>query len=522
MWQLKYNSGYSMFFEYPASESYKRLEYNVYVDDHLLHDNINSNTFSIFSPVNKRIEVRIESKNGIELQKIFELKDDNYFVNIKDYLIAVKEAEDISSKLQALILSLPSNTTLFFPAGKYNITSLILKSDLKVVFDSGVIFDVNTCREDFPIIPGMVENKKFNKEFCVSTWEGNPQACFSSIISGYNLDNVEIIGEATIEGNATDDNWYHDVRNKIYSWRPKTLFFNNCSNVTVHGINIFNSPSWTIHPFYCNNMAFYDVFIKNPKISPNTDGINPESCENVEINGCNFDLGDDCIAVKSGKLYMGLEHYKPTKNLKITNCKMEHGHGAIVLGSEISCGVQNLEISNCLFNDTDRGLRVKTRRGRGEKSVIDNVVFINIEMTDVRAPITINAFYRCDPDGDSDYVASKEPVASKEDTPILGSFQFDKINCYDAHHVICMAYGLPESYIKQVQISNSTFTFAKEPEAGHPLMMRDLEDKCEVPFELLNVESLVLENNKFLNTDKNKNSFTNVLMIKDENNEYCK
>lgn len=522
MWQLKYNSGYSLFYEFTESASYKRPKYSVYVNDALVHDNIESNTFSVFSSINEGLKVKIVSGLNVEYEQCIELEDTNYFVNVKDYLLAVEKNEDISSKLQALILSLPDNTTLFFANGTYKITSLILKSNLKIVFDSNVVFDVNTEREDFPILPGMIESKDFNKESCVSTWEGNPQSCFSSIISGYNLENVEIIGKATIQGNANDDNWYKDVRNKKYAWRPKTLFFNNCSNLVVHGLNIYNSPSWTVHPFYCNDIAFYDMFIKNPKISPNTDGINPESCSNIEINGCNFDLGDDCIAVKSGKLYMGLEHYKATENLKITNCKMEHGHGAIVLGSEISCGVQNLEISNCLFNDTDRGLRVKTRRGRGERSVIDNVVFKNIEMTDVRAPITINAFYRCDPDGDSDYVASREKVANKEDTPILGSFEFDNIICTDAHQVFCMAYGLPESYIKEIKIINSEFKFAIDPESGHPLMMRDLVDKSEIPFELLNVESLVLENNRFYNANYKKSSFENVKQVKDEKNEYCK
>lgn len=60
-------------------------------------------------------------------------------------------------------------------------------------------------------------------------------------------------------------------------------------------------PSWCIHPCFCSDLGIYDVEIINPEDSPNTDGINPESCEDVEIAGCHFSLGDDCIAIKSGK-----------------------------------------------------------------------------------------------------------------------------------------------------------------------------------------------------------------------------
>ena len=75
-----------------------------------------------------------------------------------------------------------------------------------------------------------------------------------------------------------------------------------------------------------------------------------------------FSLGDDCIAVKSGKIYMGKKHKTPSENIHIRQCLMENGHGAVTLGSEMAGGVVNLTVEDCIFRHTDRGLRIKTRR----------------------------------------------------------------------------------------------------------------------------------------------------------------
>ena len=105
----------------------------------------------------------------------------------------------------------------------------------------------------------------------------------------------------------------------------------------------------------------------------------------------------------------------------IRNCLLDKGHGGIVIGSEMSGGVKDMVVTQCLMDHTDRGLRVKTRRGRGNTAVIDGLVFRNVEMRHVLTPFVINMFYFCDPDGKSDYVQSHEPLPLDDATPRLGS-----------------------------------------------------------------------------------------------------
>lgn len=83
--------------------------------------------------------------------------------------------------------------------------------------------------------------------------------------------------------------------------------------MVLQGLKFCNSPSWTLHPYFSKGLRFLDLAVENPADSPNTDGLDPESCRDVEILGVRFSLGDDCIAVKSGKIYMGRKYKTPRR-----------------------------------------------------------------------------------------------------------------------------------------------------------------------------------------------------------------
>jgi polygalacturonase len=154
-----------------------------------------------------------------------------------------------------------------------------------------------------------------------------------------------------------------------------------CKNVLIAGITIINSPFWTVNPEFCENVTVTGVTINNPE-SPNTDGINPESCKYVHISNCHISVGDDCITIKSGKDIDGRKTAMPAQNYTITNCTMLSGHGGVVIGSEMSGDVRKISISNCIFDGTDRGIRIKTARGRGgivEEIRVDNIIMKNIK-----------------------------------------------------------------------------------------------------------------------------------------------
>ena len=167
---------------------------------------------------------------------------------------------------------------------------------------------------------------------------------------------------------------------------------------------------------------------------------------------------------------------------------MEFGHGAVVLGSEIGAGVRNLEISRCFFRGTDRGIRVKSRRGRGKNCVIDNAVFENIRMEGVLTPIAVNLWYNCcDPDRESEYVWSREKLPVDERTPRMGRFCFRNLECTGAEVAACYIDGLPEAPIEEVTLENIHVSFSPDAKPGIPIMENFAKERCRLGFYLDNV-----------------------------------
>lgn len=286
------------------------------------------------------------------------------------------------------------------------------------------------------------------------------------------------MGRGVIDGNARNSTWWENVKARTIG-RPRLVFFNHCENVLFHGILGRNSASWNFHPFFCKNVDFIDIAVEAPKDSPNTDGMDPESCDNVRCIGVRFSVGDDAIAIKSGKMYMGMKYQTPATNHLVRNCLMEYAHGAVVLGSEMSGGIRDLTVSQCLFSHTDRGLRIKTRRGRGKYAVIDGVEFSNIRMDNVMTPLVMNMYYFCDPDGKTEFVWSKEPHPVDDTTPYLGSFVFRDMVCTDCEWAAGYFYGLTEQPIGSVTIENVSFSFKEDASSGYPAMMSYIDEECK-------------------------------------------
>lgn len=424
----------------------------------------------------------------------FHTDHETYTLNVRDFGAKGDGVSNDTCHIQAAIMACPPDGRVYIPEGTYFITSLFLKSHLKIELGKGAVLKASVDRSDRPIIPGRIQSYDENSEYYLGTWEGNPLTMFSAPIHGMYVEDVVIYGQGILDGDADYNNWWKNVKVKNIAWRPRLIFLSHCKDVVIEGIQVQNSPSWTIHPFFSENLKFYNLNILNPKDSHNTDGLNPESCNNVEITGVYFSVGDDCIAIKSGKYYMGVTFKTPSQHITIRQCHMRDGHGSVTIGSEMAGGVKDITVKDCLFTDTDRGLRVKTRRGRGEDAVLDNITFSHIKMNGVLTPIAVNCFYFCDPDGHTTYVQSKEPMAVDERTPKVKGLYFKDLECRDCHFAATYIYGLPEQKIEQVEMENIEFHFAKEAQSGMPVMMDDLEAVSKMGVFINNVDILKMRN----------------------------
>ena len=379
--------------------------------------------------------------------------------------------------------------------GTYPVTNLFLRSNVTVELRKDALLSGSVNPDDYLELQGeeVVNGEVIQR----GTWEGDPWNMKLAMINAIDSQNVKFVGEGKLNMNADKAPWFIDFRKKPYA-RPHTIFVNQSTGVYFQGIKLYNACTWTVHPYFSNKVGFYDLYIENDPDSPNTDGINPQCVNDCEIVGVEFSVGDDCIAIKSGKLYLGKKYKRSSENIVVRNCYMNRGHGAIVLGSEMAGGLKNLTISQCLFNHTDRGLRIKSRRGRGKDGVIDNVKFSNIKMDNVLTPFVINMFYFCDPDGKTEYVWSKEKLPVDERTPYLGRFVFENIECINTEYCAGYFYGLPEQHIKEVVVRNSFISFKEDAGEGTPAMMSFAEVCSKRGFVFNNVDKAVIENVKMV------------------------
>ncbi|MDD3335124.1 MAG: glycoside hydrolase family 28 protein [Eubacteriales bacterium] len=418
-------------------------------------------------------EYCLRTDEGAELR--FTTEKEAYTLNVRRFGAVGDGVHDDTAAIQAAILCCPEKSRVLIPNGRYLVSPLFLKSHLRLEIAKDAVLLMGTERSALPILPGRIERTDENGELYLGSWEGNPLDMYAALFTGVEVEDVVIYGLGTADGQASKENWWKNPKKREGAWRGRLLFLCRCRNVIVQGLHFQNSPAWNLHPYFSQRLSFYNITVTAPADSPNTDGFDPESCRDVTLMGARFSLGDDCIALKAGKLFMGRELKMPCEDVLIAHCLMENGHGGMTVGSEMSGGVRNVTVSKCLMRNTDRGLRIKTRRGRGKDGVIDNILFEDVRMESVQAPCTVNAMYFCDPDGHSQAVQNREAQPVDEGTPKIGSIVFRRVEAMDCG--ACAAYflGLPEQPVEEFRMEDVTFRFAPDAKPMRAIMADGVE-----------------------------------------------
>ncbi len=344
--------------------------------------------------------------------------------------------------------------TVWVPAGRFLTGPIELKSNITLHVDGGARILFSQDASDYATVQ--------------SRWYGIEQHGFSPCISARDCENIAITGRGIVDGQGrywwklfqqkpqerpeyvrkrraefmrlTREKFGHD---QTRFGRPQLVQFRNCRNVLLQGVTFARGAFWVVGPLYCENVTIDGISIISPADSPNTDALGIDSCKNVRISNSYFDAGDDCVVIKAGRDEDGRRVNRPSENITISNCIMAHGHGGVVIGSEMSAGVRNVAISNCVFIGTDRGIRLKSRRSRG--GLVEDIRVNNVIMNDVLCPFTINMFYFQQVDD------SKKQI--NEGTPIFRNIHFSNITVRNAAYGGFFA-GLPELPVEGITFSN--------------------------------------------------------------------
>jgi polygalacturonase len=286
------------------------------------------------------------------------------------------------------------------------------------------------------------------------------------LIYAIDCENIAVTGEGIFDGQGQA--WWHwkqlqhpaakelyhaqyngtKVKDRIFgtpdkALRPQFLQTIRCRNVLFEGVTFINGPMWTMHPVYCENVIVRDVNVKTS--GPNGDGLNPDSCRNVLVEGCSFYTGDDCIAINSGMNEDGWRVGIPCENIHIRDCNMSEGHGAISIGSGMSGGVRNLYAHDCRVTGGDQGIRLKSMRGRG--GYIEQVYFENFQLSGLRLEaILLNMFY-----------GASSAESTSQTPPAFREVHIRNVTCESAAAAIVLR-GLTEQPIQRVVLEDLVLT----------------------------------------------------------------
>jgi len=278
--------------------------------------------------------------------------------------------------------------------------------------------------------------------------------------------------------------------------RPPLVQFYRCRGICMEGLSLKDSPFWTVHPVFCQDLVLRDLRITNPPKAPNTDGIDIDSCAQVLVEGCSVSVGDDGIAVKSGSGEDGRRVGIPSVSVTVRDCVVEAAHGGIVIGSETAGGVQGVRADHCRFIGTDRGVRIKTRRGRGGE--VRDLEFRDIVMEENLCPLAINMYYRCGAENESrnpEGPFSQEALPVNEGTPSIRNILVESCRAWNCRASAGFVAGLPESPVENLTIRDCVFS-TREEDATSPSesdMFLGVPEVREKSLRFLHVKNLSLE-----------------------------
>ena len=283
------------------------------------------------------------------------------------------------------------------PAGEWTTGKIHMKSNVNLCVEKGAELCFSPDPNDY--LPAVK-----------TTWEGMECYNYSPLIYAYDCRNVAITGSGTLRAKLDVwKSWYSrpkphmDALKQLYHMaakevaveerqmavgenhlRPQFIQFNRCENVLLEGISIQNSPFWVIHPFLSKHVVIRRVSVHAR--GHNNDGVDPEMSQNVLIEDCLFDQGDDAIAVKSGRNQDAWRLDTPAKNIVVRNCRVKNGHQLLAIGSELSGGVENILVENCDVDPSLTGvghlLYIKTNVRRG--GYVNNIYMRNISAGNLR------------------------------------------------------------------------------------------------------------------------------------------
>lgn len=320
----------------------------------------------------------------------------------------------------------------------------------KGVFLSGALFlkqNVNLHIEKEGVLKGTFNPDDYPQVF--TRWEGIEREWTSAFINAFDMTGLKLTGKGEINGSG--DDWmerYPRGSRELRIGRPRLIAIQNCKDVLVSGLTFKNHACWGLFILYSEDVVVENLTIRAEHNIIMSDGIDIDSSKRVRITGCDIDVNDDCIAIKSGKDEDGRRVNRPAEHILIENCRFRYGHGGVSMGSEMSGGIHDVEVRDCIVEaDNWAPIRFKSQPSRG--GVVENITYRDIELQNTRKAFEFNMAWRMRP-----------PLKPPSDPlPVVRNVKI--INVSGSVFSVGDMMGLDDSSIENVIFENCTISAQK-------------------------------------------------------------
>lgn len=337
-----------------------------------------------------------------------------------------------------------------------------------------LLSNVHVHLDDRAVLRFRTDDPSLYLPVVLTRWEGTEVFNYSPFIYAYQAVNVAITGGGLLDGNALDTfvKWRprqgpgqqalrklgaegaplpQRVFGEDHWLRPDFVQFFGCTNVLCDGFSLRDSPFWCVHAIAGHNITVRRLKVESAPV--NSDGFDAESCSDVLVEDCDFNVGDDCVALKSGRDADGWRLGRPTENVVVRRCTFNAptaGSG-LAIGSEMSGGVRNVFVEDVRMGHAKTAINIKANLDRGGTVERVRLRRVTVEKSDILVNFTTDYH---------GYRGGQRP-------PLFRDFMLEDVHCTEAD-VSIRAVGVPSARLEKIALRNVTVKrSAKPPQLRH-------------------------------------------------------
>ncbi|HVE85714.1 MAG TPA: glycosyl hydrolase family 28 protein [Myxococcales bacterium] len=244
--------------------------------------------------------------------------------------------------------------TVLVPAGVFVTGTLVMRSHVTLYLAPGAVIRGSPEPSDYPKDPGRHESgSDASIQSADQRYQGETMT-FSRLILFDAAEDAHIAGRGTIDGNGS---FLRRTRNAV----PNLIRIRRGRGITIRDVLLRDAAAWTVHVLAARQVRLENVKILNDRSNLNTDGVDVDSSQEVEVRGSFIHTKDDAVCVKATN---NSDLLADVEKVLVTGNVLSSADAAMKVGTESRAArFTDVEFRDNDVFDSDRAMSVVVRDG---------------------------------------------------------------------------------------------------------------------------------------------------------------